>query len=45
MEIGTFELKKTEGAARRGAFQTAHGSRSDPSSRERGHGGVIMSAR
>ena len=25
MEIGAFELKKTEGKARRGAFQTAHG--------------------
>lgn len=44
MEIGTFELKKTEGAARRGAFQTAHGLVQTPVFMNVGTAGAIKGA-
>lgn len=44
MEVGTFELKKTEGAARRGAFQTAHGLVQTPVFMNVGTAGAIKGA-
>lgn len=44
MEIGTFELKKTEGKARRGAFQTAHGLVQTPVFMNVGTAGAIKGA-
>lgn len=44
MEIGAFELKKTEGRARRGAFQTAHGLVQTPVFMNVGTAGAIKGA-
>ena len=44
MEIGAFELKKTEGKARRGAFQTAHGLVQTPVFMNVGTAGAIKGA-
>jgi len=44
MEIGAFELKKTEGKARRGAFQTAHGLVQTPVFMNVGTSGAIKGA-
>ena len=44
MEIGAFELKKTEGNARRGAFQTAHGLVQTPVFMNVGTAGAIKGA-
>lgn len=44
MEIGSFELKKTEGDARRGAFQTAHGLVQTPVFMNVGTAGAIKGA-
>lgn len=44
MEIGAFELKKTEGKARRGAFQTAHGLVQTPVFMNVGTAGTIKGA-
>lgn len=44
MEVGTFELKKTEGLARRGAFMTAHGLVQTPVFMNVGTAGAIKGA-
>ena len=44
MEVGTFELKKTEGLARRGAFMTAHGLVQTPVFTNVGTAGAIKGA-
>ncbi|WP_370812141.1 tRNA guanosine(34) transglycosylase Tgt [Butyricicoccus pullicaecorum] len=44
MKIGAFELKKTEGKARRGAFQTAHGLVQTPVFMNVGTAGAIKGA-
>ena len=44
MEIGTFELLKTEGDARRGTFMTAHGAVQTPVFQNVGTQGAIKGA-
>lgn len=44
MDVGTFELKKTEGLARRGAFMTAHGLVQTPVFMNVGTAGAIKGA-
>lgn len=44
MEVGTFELKRTNGAARRGAFMTAHGLVQTPVFMNVGTAGAIKGA-
>lgn len=44
MDVGTFELKKTEGCARRGAFMTAHGLVQTPVFMNVGTAGAIKGA-
>ena len=44
MDVGTFEILKTEGKARRGAFQTAHGTVQTPVFMNVGTAGAIKGA-